>query len=75
MKKMVPHDLMRVQITKISVYIFLPAVLFLPSLTLNMETIAACVVALRGFAYFFFLGRVSSRLHLAEQSGPYIPQV
>ena len=28
MKKMVPHDLMRVQITKISVYLFFPAVIF-----------------------------------------------
>ena len=27
MKKMVPHDLMRVQITEISLYLFLPAIL------------------------------------------------
>ena len=30
MKKMVPHDLMRVQITKISVYIFYPLYFFYP---------------------------------------------
>ena len=44
MKKMVPHDLMRVQITKILVYSFLPAVLFLPALTLINRT-ASCVMS------------------------------